>query len=81
MFASQARKAVILLRGPKTHFHLIDWDMHTDTFTHGQWMKGFARLWDLSPSGEKMIYWAHQYHPSARWKQAENATSTNTKSL
>jgi hypothetical protein len=65
LFASAAAKAVILRRGPKTHWHLIAWDLDTDTFTSGQWMKGQVRLCDLSPEGGKLIYWAAQYHGSA----------------
>ncbi len=65
LFARNVRKAVILRRGPRRHFHLINWNLDDDTFAHGQWMKGFVRLWDLSPDGEKLIYWAHQYHASA----------------
>jgi hypothetical protein len=64
LFAARARKAVILRRGPRRHYHLIDWDLSNDTFTHGQWMKGYVRLWDLSPDGSLLLYWAHQYHKS-----------------
>lgn len=74
IFASEAPKAVILRRGPKNHYHLIDWDLRTDTFVHGQWMRGFVRLWDLSPRGRRLIYWAHQYHPSAHWRRTATAT-------
>ena len=72
IFARDAQKAVILRRGPKTHYQLINWDLRTDRFTPGQWMKGFVRLWDLSPSGDKLIYWAHQYHMSAPWRRRHN---------
>ncbi len=65
LFAAEARKAVILRRGPRTHYCLINWDLETDTFTEGQWMKGNIKLYDLSPSGDKLIYWARQEHPSA----------------
>lgn len=71
IFARDAPKAVILRRGPKTHYQLIAWDLRTDTFRRGQWLKGFVRLWDLSPSGDKLIYWAHQYHASASWRRTE----------
>lgn len=64
-FASNAPRAVILRRGPKKHFHLISWDLRNDTFIHGQWMKGVVRLCDLSPSGNKLLYWAAQHHNSA----------------
>ena len=62
LFASAAPKAVILRRGPKTHWHLIAWDMQKDTFAPGQWMKGLVKLCDLSPDGTKLIYWAAQHH-------------------
>jgi hypothetical protein len=68
LFAAAAPKAIILRRGPKTHWHLVLWDLATDTFTSGQWMKGLVRLCDLSPSGDKLIYWAAQYHASANWR-------------
>lgn len=62
LFARTAPKAVILRRGPRTHWCLIDWDLATDTFTPGQWMKGQVSLCDLSPDGRKLIYFASQYH-------------------
>jgi hypothetical protein len=62
LFAPKAHQAVILRRGPRTHFRLIAWDLRYDTFTPGQWMKGIIKLGDLSPSGDKLIYWAAQYH-------------------
>jgi len=65
LFAERAHKAVILRRGPKTHYCLIAWDLATDSFTCGQWMKGVIRLCDLSPDGRMLIYWAAQYHPGA----------------
>jgi hypothetical protein len=65
MFASEAEKAVILRRGPRKHFQLIDWDLRKGRFTPGQWMYGYVALCDLSPSGDRLIYWAHQYHPHA----------------
>jgi len=65
LFAAEARRAVILRRGPKTHYQLIAWDLSNDTFTCGQWMKGLVRLYDLSPDGRLLIYWAAQYHASA----------------
>jgi hypothetical protein len=65
LFAERAHKAVILRRGPKTHYRLIAWDLASDSFTLGQWMKGLVRLFDLSPDGRTLIYWAAQYHPGA----------------
>ncbi len=65
LFAARANRAVILRRGPRTHYRLIAWDLSTDTFTPGQWMKGLVRLCDLSPDGQTLIYWAAQYHSTA----------------
>jgi hypothetical protein len=66
LFARNAPKAVVLRRGPRTHQHLIAWNLDDDTFDHGQWMKGNVRLADLSPAGDKLIYFAEQYHVGAR---------------
>jgi hypothetical protein len=67
LFAAEARKAAILRRGPREHYHLISWDLETDRFQHGQWLRGVVRLSDLSPDGKRLIYWAAQYHrPRAR---------------
>jgi hypothetical protein len=62
LFAARAPKAVILRRGPRVHYQLILWDTDTDTFEPGQWMRGNVRLADLSPSGDKLIYFAEQFH-------------------
>jgi hypothetical protein len=69
LFAAAAPKAVILRRGPRTHWRLITWDLRRDTFAPGQWMRGLIRLCDLSPNGEKLIYWAAQHHASAMWQR------------
>lgn len=61
LFAADGRSAVLLRRGPKTHFNLICWDLRHDRFEPGQWMTGSVRLCDLSPSGDKLMYWAEQY--------------------
>jgi hypothetical protein len=74
LFAANAPKAVILRRGPKKHFRLIMWDLDTDTFTLGQWMKGEVHLCDLSPDGRKLLVWAAQYHAKTR-KHLEVRTS------
>jgi hypothetical protein len=68
LFAAAAPKAVILRRGPRTYWRLITWDLRRDVFTPGQWMRGLIRLCDLSPSGNKLIYWAAQHHTSAPWR-------------
>jgi hypothetical protein len=71
LFAAGAPKAVILRRGPRTHHHLVSWDLRDDTFTHGQWMKGNVRLCDLSPGGDKLIVFAEQYNPRAFARTAQ----------
>lgn len=72
LFARAAAKAVILRRGPRNHWHLIDWDLTTDALTHGQWMKGDVVLCDLSPDGRKLIYFASQYHrPAMAWRRSQ----------
>ncbi len=65
LFAAEAPKAVVLRRGPKTQFQLIDWDLVNDRFTPGQWMRGTVVLCDLSPDGNRLLYWASQYHRAA----------------
>ena len=62
LFAAEAPTAVILRRGPRTHYQLIVWDLESDSFTPGQWMRGRIGLCDLSPDGSKLLYWASQYH-------------------
>ncbi len=66
LFAAEAPTAVILRRGPRTHYQLILWDLDNDNFTPGQWMRGTIRLCDLSPDGSKLLYWASQYHRHLR---------------
>jgi hypothetical protein len=62
LFAAAARKAVILRRGPREHFHLIAWDLESDRFERGQWIRGVVRLSDLSADGTRLLYWVAQYH-------------------
>jgi hypothetical protein len=68
LFAASGQKAIILRRGPKTHWRLIAWDLVSGSFTPGQWMKGVVRLCDLSPNGNKLLYWAAQHHAAARFQ-------------
>ena len=77
LFAAHANRAVILRRGPKTHYRLIAWDLANDTFTPGQWMKGLVKLCDLSPDGRTLIYWAAQYH-SRSVDRRERVTARGT---
>jgi hypothetical protein len=65
LFAANGRSAVVLRRGPASCFCLIHWDLATDTFRCGQWMRGVVRLHDLSANGRWLLYWAGQYHRPA----------------
>ncbi|MBI2093698.1 MAG: hypothetical protein HYT88_03130 [Candidatus Omnitrophica bacterium] len=66
LFAILAREtplAVVLRRGPSKQVQLIRWDRAKDRFEYGQWLKGriYERRCDLSPSGDKLIYFAAKY--------------------
>ena len=66
LFAILAREtslAVVLRRGPSKQVQLIQWDRANDRFEYGQWFKGriYERRCDLSPSGDKLIYFAAKY--------------------
>ena len=64
LLARKAPVAVIFRRGPSKQVALVHWDLARDRFTVGQWLKGriYERRCDLSPSGDRLIYFA------ARWK-------------
>jgi hypothetical protein len=70
LFAAQAPRAVILRRGPRNRYCLIAWNTDTDTFHPGQWMKGNVRLTDLSPSGDKLLYFAEQFGTRPRYRSS-----------
>ncbi len=66
LFAILARRApvgVVFRRGPSKQVLLIRWDTAYDRFEYGQWFKGriYERRCDLSPSGEKLIYFAAKF--------------------
>lgn len=60
ILARSARTGVVFRRGPSRLVQLIRWDLRTDTFEHGQWLKGriYERRCDLTPSGELLVYFA-----------------------
>lgn len=62
LFAAEAPNAILLLRRGKDHHHFIKWDVENNTFIHGQWMRGGIVLCDLTPDGDKILYFATQYH-------------------
>ncbi len=55
--------AVIFRRGPSRQVKLIKWHLRSDSFEHGQWFKGrdYERRCDLSPSGERLAYFAASF--------------------
>ena len=63
LIAPQKRIAVLLRRGPSNHVRLISWDLKSDTFIPGQWLKHrvYERRSDLSPDGRFFIYFAADY--------------------
>src|SRR5579863_1563811 len=63
ILARDARTAVIFRRGPSRWVQLIKWDTRKDQFEHGQWFHGrvYERRCDLSPKGDKLIYFAAKY--------------------
>jgi hypothetical protein len=63
ILARNAPTGVIFRRGPSKQVALIKWNLRDDTFEHGQWLKGriYERRCDLSPKGDKLIYFAAKY--------------------
>lgn len=70
LLARKAPLAVVLRRGPSKHVLALSWNTATHEFRLGQWFKGriYERRCDLSPSGEKLIYFAAKYRaPLFTW--------------
>ncbi len=63
ILARQAPVGVVFRRGPSKQVLLIKWDLTRDRFELGQWFKGriYERRCDLSPSGERLIYFAAKF--------------------
>jgi hypothetical protein len=66
--ARESRIAVVLRRGPTKHVLLVRWDLTDDSFEAGQWLNGriYERRCDLSPSGDRFLYFAATYRPPLR---------------
>jgi hypothetical protein len=64
LLAGQANRAVVLRRGPAKQVCSIGWNLDTDTFQLGQWLKGrIYEAWsDISPDGKHWFYHASQHH-------------------
>src|SRR5262245_58312105 len=63
LLARKSSLAVIIRRGPSKSVALISWDTSSDEFRLGQWLKGriYEHRCNLSPSGQKLIYFAANY--------------------
>src|SRR5689334_10667690 len=73
LYVLLARKApigVVFRRGPSKQVLLLSWNTETHEIRKGQWLKGriYEHRCDLSPSGEKLIYFAaNQRQPMYSW--------------
>ena len=70
LLARKAPIAVVFRRGPSKQVLLLTWNTETDELRQGQWFKGriYERRCDLSPSGEKLIYFAAKHRgPHGTW--------------
>ena len=56
--AEEADVCVLLRRGPSKQVLMVRWDLATDTFEVGQWLKArvYEELCDLSPDGRLFVY-------------------------
>lgn len=65
ILARDAAVAAVLRRGPSKQVLLVRWDLAADTFEAGQWLNGrvYERRCDLSPSGDRFIYFAANHKP------------------
>lgn len=64
LLARRAHVGVILRRGPATWTQIVKWNTRSDHFESGQWFHGrlYERRCDLSPSGDKLIYFVAKHH-------------------
>ncbi len=70
LLARKSPMAVIFRRGPSKSVAVISWDTERDEFRLGQWLKGriYEHRCDLSPSGQKLIYFAANHrNPMRTW--------------
>ena len=70
ILARESDVAVVLRRGPSKQVLLIRWHRQDDSFFCGQWFKGrvYELRCDLSPSGERFLYFAANYkEPYYSW--------------
>lgn len=70
ILARSARVGVVFRRGPSKLVQLLLWDLAEDRLEPGQRFKGriYERRCDLSPRGDKLIYFAAKYRgPYKTW--------------
>lgn len=70
LLARKSDQAVVFRRGPSKQVLLLRWDTRSHAFQAGQWFKGriYEQRCDLSPSGEKLIYFAAKHRaPLYSW--------------
>jgi hypothetical protein len=75
ILARESPIGVILRRGPSKWVQIIRWSTADDTFEPGQWFHGriYEKRCDLSPSGDKFIYFAAKHHHPASDPSYSNA--------
>jgi hypothetical protein len=70
LLAREAEVGVVFRRGPSKQVLLLCWDLKRDSFEAGQWLKArvYERRCDLSPGGERLVYFAANYRgPYQTW--------------
>lgn len=74
ILAYSQRVGVVFRRGPANHVASFLWDLNTDSFHIGQWLKGriYEHRADISPDGKHMIYFAR----NAKWNSETGGTWT-----
>ncbi len=77
LIARKAKRAVIMRRGPSKQVCSMLWDLKTNHFSVGQWLKGriYERRSDISPNGKYMIYFAMNGKWNSETKGAWTAIS------
>ena len=65
ILARKAHAGVVFRRGPSKRVLLLRWRTDTHELEAGQWLKGriYERRCDLSPTGEKLVYFAANHKP------------------
>ena len=70
LLARDADVGVVFRRGPSKQVLLLRWNLKNDAFEAGQWLKAriYERRCDLSPSGDRLVYFAASYRgPYQTW--------------